>query len=293
MEGVKFGGPESWGLPPFNLSLKVMPMSVVESSRRPGERRGFTLIELIVVLLILATIAGLVIPQVAMLTRSSDMAASAKTQQDLANNIQLYFALQKRYPRGFDSLVTTGGAIYASDTTDATTQTYGLPYAGADGTRLQSQLSLTALTDATGAEYLRSFTRAGFTHLYDHETTAGLNSNNSATSLRLLTATPVNVAEVTGAALIAKLVPNGLTTTQRLVAVGICPKNDAISKTILNCPTYPGADGRYYGRYVAVFMIYGNGERATLVGVIDSYGRHPDYTQQQFNESLPDGSRQG
>lgn len=50
-------------------------------------RLGFTLIELVVVLLIIATIAGLVIPQVAMLTRSSDMAASAKTQSDLANNI--------------------------------------------------------------------------------------------------------------------------------------------------------------------------------------------------------------
>ncbi len=36
-----------------------------------------------------------------------------------------------------------------------------------------------------------------------------------------------------------------------------------------------------------------HGERATLVAVIDIYGRHPDYTQQQFNESLPNGGRQG
>jgi hypothetical protein len=40
-------------------------------------------------------------------------------------------------------------------------------------------------------------------------------------------------------------------------------------------------------------MVFGNGKRANLVGVIDSYGRHADYTIQQFNESLPDGSRQG
>lgn len=265
-------------------------------SRNGAARRrlAFTLIELVVVLLIIAIIAGLVIPQVSMLGRTADMAASAKGQSDLASNIQLYFALQKRYPRGFDSLLTTGGAIYASDTSDATTQTLGLCYAGADGTRMQDQLTVAALTNGTGADYLRSFQRAGFEFVYDHATTAGLNSNNSGTTQRLLTASPVNVAELnpTGA-LSLKLVPNGLTATQRLIAVGIGPRNDAISKTITNCPTYPGADGRYYGRYIAVFMIFGNGERATLVGVVDAYGRHPDYTIQQFNESLPDGSRQG
>ena len=40
-------------------------------------------------------------------------------------------------------------------------------------------------------------------------------------------------------------------------------------------------------------MVYASGERATLVGVSDAYGRTPDYTEQQFNESLPDGARQG
>jgi len=29
------------------------------------------------------------------------------------------------------------------------------------------------------------------------------------------------------------------------------------------------------------------------VGVLDSYGRYPDYTIQQYNESLPNNSRQG
>lgn len=265
-------------------------------ARRPliAIRRGFTLIELVIVLLILAIVAGLVLPAISMLGRTADMAASAKTQADLANNIHMHFVLQKRYPQGFDSLITSGtAAIYNSDTNDANTQTFGLPYAGADGTRLQAQLTLSALTNGTGAEWARSFTRGGFDYVYDHDTTPGLNSNNSATLQRLLTASPVNVAEVNGTALIAKLVPNGLTAGQRLVALGIGPRNSAIGKIITNCPTYPGADGRYYGRYVAVFMIYANGERATLVAVIDSYGRHHDYTIQQFNESLPDGSRQG
>lgn len=70
------------------------------------------------------------------------------------------------------------------------------------------------------------------------------------------------------------------------------PRNSAVSTTT-NCPSYPGCDGKYYGRYVVYFRIYASGERATLVGVSDSYGRTPDYTQQQYNESLPNSGRQG
>ncbi len=266
---------------------------------RGERRRGLTLIELVIVLVILATVAGLVIPHVGMIGRSSDMAASAKTQSDLAANIQLFFVLQKRYPQGFDSLLDTTGAIYASDTTDANTQSRGLPYAGADGTRLQSQLAKASLTNATGAEYLKSFTRSGFDYVFDHDTTV-VNSNNSATTQRYVSAngstsapSTVDVAEVTGSYLVGKFVPQGLQTGERLVALGIGPRIAAQSKTLSNAPVYPGCDGKYYGHYVAVFKIYATGERATLVGVCDSYGRTPNYTQQQFTESLPDGGRQG
>lgn len=267
-------------------------------------KKGFTLIELVVVLAIIAALAGLVIPQVAMLGRTTDMAASASSQKELANNIQLFFVLQKRYPQGFDSLLDGTGALYATDNPDSTLQTRGLPAAGADGTSLNAQLTATTLVNTAGVtEWVRSFTRAGFEYVYDHDT-ALINSNNSATIRRPTTGVfsstaTMPIAEVTGTALIAKLSPNNLLpvgtlpANERLVAVGIGPRNSALSKTILNSPIYPGADGRYYGRFIAVFKIYANGERATLVGVIDSYGRHPDYTIQQYSESLPDGSRQG
>lgn len=265
-------------------------------------RSGFTLIELVVVLVIIATLAGLLVPLIGMLGRSSDMAASAKTQADIANNVQLFFTLQKRYPQGLDSLLDTTGAVYASDTSNGDTQSRGLPYGGADGTRLQSQLSVGALTNATNAEYLRSFTRSGFDWVFDHDT-AAVNSNNSATTFRGVIAdangtgntapTSVNVAEVTGTYMLGKLVPQGLRPGERVIALGVGPRNTAVGKTLTNSPTYPGADGKYYGKYIVYFKIYASGERATLVGCSDSYGRTPDYTQQQFNESLPDGGRQG
>jgi len=281
-------------LPPFRRRFLAR--------RSASPRRGFTLIELVVVLIIIATIAGFVIPQVGMLGRTSDMAATAKTQSDIASNVQLFFTLQKRYPQGLDSLVDGSGAIYASDTTNGDTQNRGLPYGGADGTRLQAQLAPGTLTNATGAEYLRSFTRSGFDWVYDHDTTA-VNSNNSATVFRGLVAdangtgnaapSTANVAELTGTALIARLIPQGLRAGERIVALGVGPRNSAIGKTLTNSPIYPGCDGKYYGRYVVYFKVFAGGERATLVGVSDSYGRTPDYSQQQFNESLPDGGRQG
>lgn len=264
-------------------------------------RRGFTLIELVVVLVIIATIAGFVIPQIGMLGRTSDMAATAKTQSDISSNVQLFFTLQKRYPQGLDSLLDTSGAIYAADTTNGDTQTRGLPYSGADGTRLQAQLTKATLT-VSDATYARSLARSGFDWVYDHDT-AVVNANNSGTTFRGLVAdangtgnsapTTIDVAEVTGSYLIGKLVPQGLKTGERIVAFGVGPRNTAISKTLTNSPIYPGCDGKYYGRYIVYFKAYQTGERATLVGVSDSYGRTPDYSQQQFNESLPDGGRQG
>jgi prepilin-type N-terminal cleavage/methylation domain-containing protein len=263
---------------------------------------GFTLIELLVVIIIIAALAALIVPNIGSFGRSTDMAVSAKTQADIANQLNQFFALQKRFPQGMDSLLDTTGAVYASDTTNGETQTRGLPYNGADGTRLQAQLTPATLTNATGAEYMRSMTRSGFDWVYDHDTTV-LNSNTSNTTFRGLVAnangtgndapTSIAVAEVTGAYLRSKLVPGGLRPGQRIIALGFGDKNTAIGKTTTTAPLYPGADRTYYGRYIAYFIVYPTGKRATVVGVSDSYGRTPDYTGQQFNESLPEGGRQG
>jgi prepilin-type N-terminal cleavage/methylation domain-containing protein len=264
--------------------------------------RGFTLIELLVVLIIIAALAALIVPNIGMLGRSTDMAVSAKTQADIANQMNQFFVMQKRYPQGLDSLLDTTGAVYASDTTNGDTQTRGLPFFGSQGTRMQAQLTPTVLTNAPNAEYLRSLTRAGFDWVYDHDI-AAINSNLSNTAFRPLIAdangtgnpapATVTVAEVTGAFMINQLVPRGLRNGQRLVAFGFGQRNTAIGTTTTTTPLYPGTDKTYYGRYIAYFMIYPSGERASLVGVSDSYGRTPDFTGQQFNESLPDGSRQG
>lgn len=265
--------------------------------------KGFTLIELLVVIVIIAALAALVVPNIGSFGRSTDMAVSAKTQADIANQLNQFFVLQKRFPQGMDSLLdTTGTALYDEAGTTSETQTYGFPKGGADGTYLGAQLTPSTLTSAPNADYRRSLTRVGLDWVYDHDT-AVINSNISDNTFRGLISdangtgnagpSSIPVAEVTGVALLAKLVPAGLKADQRVVAFGFGQKNTAIGKTTTTTPLYPGADKTYYGRYIVYFIVYASGERATLAGVSDAYGRTPDYTQQQFNESLPDGSRQG
>lgn len=303
---------------------------------------GFTLVELVVVLLIIAAVAGLVIPAVAALGRTTDMAASAKTQQDIANNLQQFFVLQKRFPQGVDSLLVDtstlgnsanpGSTPGAPGTADGTPDGLYSPKFDANGQQISGMTTSNpalhnSLVMATlSANQHRSFTRCGFEYVYDHEvydwTTGGgvLNSNNSGVLRRTLTnapsplacvdqtaATSTNLATTSGKYLLlrglvpAELVPGATANTwtwnpetgTRIVAVGIGQGCRIVPTTMMNAPVYPGDEGSYYGRYVAFFKVYETAERAILLGVSDAYGRTSDYTIQQFNESLPNGARQG
>lgn len=324
-------------------------MNLIQRGRGRGEH-GFTLIELLVVLLILAAVAGIVVPAVAMVGRTTDMAASAANQNELSKNIQQYFLLQKRYPQGLDSLLqdTTGGALgtagdgspdgvfipLGADTSttpptaitdpqgvNTNNQISGFPKSGPD---LWACLEMVSISNAN---QVRSLTRAGFDYVFDHQTydpatNAGeRDSNVSAKYQRAITSGPIVVAAVRNPnvgtwtdlgtvsnptiqnvtlTLLQQLVPgdfNGSTYTPelgtRIVAFGVGARSKLTPTTMTGAPTYPGSDKTYYGRYIAYFKIYDTGERAVFLGVSDSYGRLPDYTQRQFNESLPNGARQG
>jgi prepilin-type N-terminal cleavage/methylation domain-containing protein len=301
-------------------------------------RRGFTLVELVVVLLIIAAVAGLVIPSVAAIGRTTDMAASAKTQQDLANNLQEFFVLQKRFPQGLDSLLvdaTTSGSTTTPDTPGSNNGTPDGIYSPKFDAAGQQQSGMTnsnpnlfgALTVGTLTSNQRqSFGRGGFEYVYDHEvfdwtTNAGVaNANDSAVFQRALptsgtaTVAVINPAIATNLAttsglyrLLRGIVPSELRqnttnpanwdwipeTGTQIVAMGVGPRCRLVPTTMLSTPVYPGDEGKYYGRYVAFFKVFESTERPVLMGVADAYGRTSDYTIQQFNESLPNGGRQG
>jgi prepilin-type N-terminal cleavage/methylation domain-containing protein len=282
--------------------------------RQPSKRgrRGFTLLELVIVLIIIATVAGLVIPQLGFLGRTADMAASAKGQQDVANQLGLYFVLQKRFPGRMDSLldatasVGTHSIMVARDIlgntgTSQANQRWGFPLAGANGVVL-GPANLEVLNLGSNSDGRRSFTRAGFDTVVDHTSAVSggviTNANDSGQLERSLSPASIPVAAVTaGSPLAQALYPASLGVfpddVACVVAVGVGPRCTLVPNTMLNAPSYPASDGSYYGRFVAYFACFRNGERAQLIGVSDSYGRFPNYTQGQFAESLPNNGRQG
>jgi hypothetical protein len=85
---------------------------------------------------------------------------------------------------------------------------------------------------------------------------------------------------------------NTLPAGTRMIALGFGERNSALGKTTQNAPIFPGGEGNYYGRFIAYFLVYSSGERATLAGVSDCMGRVPDYTIGEFGQSLPNGARQ-
>jgi type II secretory pathway pseudopilin PulG len=290
---------------------------------------AFTLLELIVVVVILAALAGLLIPKVSMFGRSTDMAVSASSQSEVAKNIQQFFVLQKRFPQYMDSLcVSTAdnteptdgdsdgdgyddglylprdSAGNRGDNADGDDQVAGLPKSGPDLWK-DIQLEDIGPNGTTGlatGTYLRSFARSGFDYVRDHDDSINKDANDSAAFTRDVPngkadGQEFRVATVKdGSPLAQKLFPatsGAIPSGTKLVALGFGPGNSAIGKTAMQAPIYAGNDGAYYGRYVAIFQVFETGERAVLVAVVDSYGRAPDYTIQQFNESLPNDARRG
>ncbi len=78
---------------------------------RQGRRCGLTLMELVVVLLILAALAGILVPMLPNMLSRAHTATGATNTGELAKAVQLYQASYMKYPDNFDSLLNTSGHI--------------------------------------------------------------------------------------------------------------------------------------------------------------------------------------
>ncbi|HWB01213.1 MAG TPA: prepilin-type N-terminal cleavage/methylation domain-containing protein, partial [Pirellulales bacterium] len=108
-------------------------------------RAGFTLVELIVVVAILAALAGLVISKVDWVRRQANMAVGAESCGDVAQNIQTYIAMTEQLPNGLDTLITDGtSSLYSGPT--AASGSGGIIGITDDVGNLPSQLVPTALS---------------------------------------------------------------------------------------------------------------------------------------------------
>ena len=205
------------------------------ASTRIDTRRGFTLVELIVVLMILVGLAAILIPAVTDMVARTNASTASSNISEVANSIQRYETQYLAYPNNLDSLMTdlTG--------TDLDTLSTALTAATAD-------VTLTALTRAP-------LTAAGITTVGVH--TAGDNT------FAMPTATALTDTTILKGLTAASQVALGLETTGvagKYILLGVGAKTDLNGKTNMHAPVYFPENGTLnpdaiYARFIAVFQI--------------------------------------
>ncbi|HEY5315077.1 MAG TPA: type II secretion system protein [Pirellulales bacterium] len=278
------------------------------------KRSGFTLMELVVVVAILAALAGLVISKIDWIRRQANMAIGAETSADVAQNIQMYLAATEQLPSGLDSLLAGGTGFYGGPNG----ATNGGIIGQTDGV---GNIPTSAQPGTINGKGVNSLFRMGMLFVNDMSTTA-TNASDAGTISRALgtysssgttldsgnytlltgpTTTTGSVNQIWNAIFPpnvwagATVTGNAITvdtsgTTAQVVLLGVGPGNSMIGNTMVSPPQYPGPDSDvYYYRYIACFIVYSNGNRAQLGTVVDPYGRVIDSSIQQYSTSGPDG----
>lgn len=256
---------------------------------RNRRRAGFSLIELVVVLMIIAIVSGLTVSIVGWLRRSADKGTASNVMASLLSNIELYRTTLGTYPDRYDSLLDGTGALYAGGGTSGDT--------GLAAALRSSDIKLTTTTIADSTE-LGSLKKIGITTVMDHVPDSGVERapGSSGTALRALAASgnvaTINTANKKGRLMYASIYPlayNAATDTLtpvpgvKLVVFGFGPANSAVGKTIVAPPSYSGVGdpSAIYDRYLCVFAVYADGKRAQLKSVMDSTG---DFLSQELSE---------
>lgn len=242
-------------------------------AKNKAARGGFTLIELIVVLMILVGLAGMVIPAVTdMVTRTHTSTASGNIAE-VANAIARYETQYLQYPNNFDSLVTNLTTGEALNTLDGEIQVGG-----------HHELVQVTITDPI----LESLEHAGITSLIVHSVDDG-------TFAKRL---PVGVQDgdiVLGLSA-AEQVALGLepalpAVPNKYVVFGVGNSNTAIGKTMTEAPVEFPESGEVnpatsYRRFLAVFDV--SGERAKLVKILGPHGTGLDAHMSEYFKVVAD-----
>jgi len=224
-------------------------------TQKIDKRNGFTLVELIVVLMILVGLAAVLIPAVTDMVARTNASTATANISEVANSVQRYETQYLEYPNNLDSLKTdlTG--------TDLDTLAAGLN---------------TVSTDVTLTADLRApLTAAGITDVGVH--TAGDNTF-ALPATTALTDTSVLKGLSAAAQVAMGLELVGVADKYVLLGIGnLCELN---GRTNIDAPVYFPENGTLnpdlvYGRFIAVFQITDGTDplrRAKLRAIISPTG---------------------
>ena len=212
-------------------------------------RRGLTLIELTVVLLVLAATAGILIPRLVNYGTRAHGAAGAANFAEIAKAIMLFETNKNAYPNNWDSLLSpatgTGAPTQLYDKLNDDTPTATDFQIGA-----LSAAELTALTAVgiTTTQVHRANDATGF------DATFGCYQTGGTTTLTLAAAAN-QVVELTAT---GKASLN-LNTANRYLMFGLGSRSNLVGEGMIDAPVHypegahtPATD---YSRFVAVFQI--------------------------------------
>ncbi len=235
---------------------------------RTAVRQGFTLIELVMVMLILVALAGLIVPMIGNLNESAHGSSGASNITAVARNLQFHRTNFGGYPNELDLLL--------NDHNDDTT------LAPLGGTVAVTELTTAVTTDRI-ADALEE---AGIEQLIENpevleeeedQTVFGAAGDAANDGSRVVDVdagalTPANVV-VLGADAIARLglEPIGGEGPEQYVVLGVGNNNDAIGRSMIDAPIHFSADEgnqENYSRLLAVFRIPAGEGGAILASVV-------------------------
>ncbi len=272
--------------------------------RTTGRRLGFTLIELIIVLLVLASLAALVVPTLGFVKDQADTSLTANGAQQVLNNLEQFKAATGRYPNRLDSLVDESGNWYSPIYTISD----GNPYIG-------------TIENGGGPSFAWYFMEhgGGMTEVVQHDSTnvpgsRGYDPNAPGVTVPIDGSTPLNVVlagtSYTGkrAQIISACFPNQnpadvaanratVPEGHTLVLLGVGASNAAVGSTMTQPPLAPeksAYDPDQYDRFIAVFDVQRTGPnfrgQVKLKAVLDPEFNVVSRNITAYRNSSPDDS---
>ena len=257
-------------------------------------RKGFTLIELIMVLVIITALAALVIPIVDYIRRTSDKASASFAISQVSESVGLFKILENTYPAGMDTMVDVDGVSAAANLNSNVDKKASLGSLTSTEYKKFDDLIPNVMThDSTAAIYRNYQGNSGNTRVASVDS-----SGNGHNTFWIIDNTDIIDSVYPGASVnLAGTFPNlvdnaGVITlgygsdgaqggssgaadqTARLIILGIGPNCEMVGKNMVSAPNYTNVDGsKEYDRFLAMFAVYGGSKRNVrpqLKGALDS-----------------------